>query len=760
MAAVKARQRAHAAFLALALVYFACCLQGCGRNAGSWNDTAVDEDPHFIQLVPWDEAYRKAKDVVKNMSSAEKISLLDGIAYAQNLDGYYVGSTPSIPRLDVPALKMLDSGSGFRATSSDQPAKSVTIWPSQLALASTWDSALIENVAKAIGQEFRGKGANVMLGPSLTVGGSVHGSRNFESFSGGDPYLSAQYARAFVRGVQSEGVMASVNHEPVVHDERTAWEFYYPPLEAAVEEGLGFVLCSPNGTLCAHDEMLHHDLREKMGFQGFVHPDMYMYTKVEEEMKHGMGQNMSELNGAFRPETLNPELQTSAAEHVLASIYHMRLDENPGCTPPNCATELEATVTSEEHQSLALDAATSAVTLLQNNDDLLPLKLRDWQKLAVIGSAASAKPVNGTSGRFVSPLEAISGHLQGLDIELLTSTSDDSKRAAAIADSADVALVFVHAGASHWTGSVLPHELITAVAKTGTPTAVLMHTSGAVTTPWRDEVDAIANLFLGGEQTGTAWATVLFGDASPSGKLPVMFPASEADMIEPVDSHSSSGKSGVLRDPKFRLEAELSERLFPSYGSSVLKAAFPFGHGLSYTKFEYGKPTLEQHCKDQASSPDVACIWLAVTNVGKAAGAEVVQVYLEFPLAADTPKLLLRSFKKTQVLEPRASQSLMISLSKHDLSLWEVGSGWKVQKNVVAHIGSSSADIRQKLTISHEVAPSSTTHKHIMELDEHPRNHHATAEVPQRALVQQAATRTRARATDRERPVGFLATHY
>jgi len=217
------------------------------------------------------------------------------------------------------------------------------------------------------------------------------------------------------------------------------------------------------------------------------------------------------------------------------------------------------------------------------------------------------------------------------------------------------------------------------VAKTK-PTIVLLQVAGAVLTPWREEAAAVASLFFAGEQTGRAWAAVLFGDAAPAGKLPVAFPASETDAIEP-----SSG-------PQVRYE----EGLLTSYRSPTFKAAYPFGHGLSYTRFKYSRPELHPG----PSCPQALCIRVAVANAGRREGVEVVQAYVHFDEPpAQEPKLVLRSFQRTRLLNPGESQDVLLVFRERDLSVYKPGIGWERPLHIAVHVGASSADIRHVVAI-------------------------------------------------------------
>mmetsp|Transcript_65117 Transcript_65117/g.201873 ORF Transcript_65117/g.201873 Transcript_65117/m.201873 type:complete len:241 (-) Transcript_65117:42-764(-) len=207
-----------------------------------------------------------------------------------------------------------------------------------------------------------------------------------------------------------------------------------------------------------------------------------------------------------------------------------------------------------------------------------------------------------------------------------------------------------------------------------------MQTPGAVLTPWRNETAAVANLFYGGERTGEAWASVIFGDASPTGRLPVAFPATKADAIEPTRGHSATEYYAVPY-----VEGRLT-----SYRSHVAKAAYPFGHGLTYTHFSYGQPRVlwGEDC------PVAACLLLTVSNTGRRAGTEVVQTYLRFSPAVGEPRFVLRGFRRTQLLQPGGQQELLFPFSTRDLSEYNPGSGWVRSHSCEVHVGASSADIR------------------------------------------------------------------
>jgi len=213
------------------------------------------------------------------------------------------------------------------------------------------------------------------------------------------------------------------------------------------------------------------------------------------------------------------------------------------------------------------------------------------------------------------------------------------------------------------------------------PTIVLLESSGAVLTPWRNCVSAIATLFHGGEQTGNAWASLLFGDAEPKGRLPILFPDAEKDTVT----------------PSFDDRVTYSEGLLTSYRSPKFKAAYPFGHGLSYTDFQFGRPRLlvGTNCSD------AVCVRCMITNVGSRPGSELVQAYLHFTRRGPPHANFLRGFGRTPVLQLGERHAVTFAFTERDLSLYRVDAGdWVRPMGIEVHIGASSTDIRQVIAIS------------------------------------------------------------
>ncbi|CAE7341441.1 bglB [Symbiodinium pilosum] len=693
----------------------------------------VGRDGHTRPLSP--RARAAAKDVVGQLVEEELHELVRGSHFAWYglpEPGYYVGNTPAIPRLRIPALKMQDAGQGFRDTEFGTGGTS-TAFPSMLALASTWDEDLVRLVGGALGTEFKGKGANCILGPSINVHRAAAGGRNFEYLSGEDGHLGAKLTAAYVKGVQEQGVIATAKHFAFNEQEtnrmsmdariseRTQWELYYLPFRAAAEAGVGAVMCAynkVNGTYACHNsEILNADLRGKMNFSGFVMSD---WTAMHSKDALGAGLDQEQpgiikkvpmlgevgvLVDAVIKTLARPVLET-AAMHVLTTIFRLRLDQDAGCAPPNCTQELasdqtKATTHGERHEDIALRAAESGIVLLKNEQGLLPLRKGKLHRIAVVGNAAADESHGtfvGKGSGFVkpdssakTPLQAIEEKAAKAEIQVLKPEGASIEEASSLAQSVDAVIVVIGTDASEGMDRAslglgnFSDAMIEAVAGKA-PTIVLLQIPGAVLMPWRSQVAAVASQFMGGVATGTAWANFLFGHFSPRGRLPIMMPETSADVI-PVG-----------------LDAEVTyaEGLLTSYRSPSLRASFPFGHGLAFTTFQYsGAHRVEKGCEA------AACVEVLVKNAGQSSGEELVQAYVHFPeptggdaaWVQGTPEIMLKAFRRTKVLQPDESQTLRFDFPARDLKLFCSERGWVLQRKIEVRLGASSKDIRQAVEV-------------------------------------------------------------
>jgi len=710
-------------------------LAGCGNGGNKTcpepSDTKWPERPapasDNVTALSWDTAEVMARNTLASMTDCDKALLMQGIkweTHSSPVKGYYVGNTYAIPKLGIPSLNFNDASGGFR-TLWEELVGTVTAWPSQLALAATWNPSTVNRFSVALGREFASKGANSVLGPSINVHRVARGGRNFEYLSGEDPYLGAALTREWVRGVQSQGVMAVMKHfvlnnqetnrntESSNADEVTKWELYYPPFQAAIDAGVSAAMCSYNkedGIYSCSNKNTLDDLR-KMGFKGFVQSDWW--ATQETSVNAGLDQEMpgTPTEAFFDYKNLKsvaPSAIDASVTRILAAMHRLDLFNRTRCSPPNCDKFIWANVTNAAHAQLAQDIAAESVILLKNNQGLLPLS-KSTKSLAVIGPAGNAQPYNPvlpgnvwnkgdyysgggsghiTAANITTPLAAILARAKGEGMQVHSYSGTNIKEAVAVAKEADVSIVFAattSGEAEDRANLTLDHEadaLIAAVAEVASSTVVLLEIPGAVLTPWRDEVDAMAAMFLGGQAAGAAWVDVIFGDVAPAGRLPIMLPAKESDQILPGEGDN------VAYD----------EVLRTSYRNKNFSSAFPFGHGLTYTMFTFSNFT---GSKCSVGQSNAFCISFRVENQGKFSARAVPQLYLEFPKEANVPAALLKGFQKTELIEPQASIQVTFMLTSKELSYYVPSKGgWVQATTAIAHIGESSADIRGNLTVS------------------------------------------------------------
>jgi beta-glucosidase len=656
---------------------------------------------------PWWHMYGPDADsaaaaLVGNMTRAERHGLLNGEGYGPfgQLTNAYVGGTKAIPRLLLPSTHLQDAAQGFR-TSKNSIIGQVTSWPCLLGLAATWDATLTHRFAVALGHEFRGKGANVILGPSLNVHRVARNGRNAEYLSGEEAHLGAVLTTHYVEGVQSVGLAACAKHFALNHQEtdrmttspfasdRTMFEVYYPPFEAAINAGVASFMCAYNkingSQACGNPHVLNTHLRGALGFKGWVMSDWWALREPA-AATHGVDQDMPGTDGYFDAPRLASLPDSDALEALMATrilrgmLISGALDE-PICTAGcDCAQFLYgANVTSGANVALARQIGAESAVLLKNDGAVLPLNTTG-ATVALVGSACGAPHaidaeaadwtvgdyyVVGGSGRTVSDRAvSIRAALEARGVALRVSASDGLGAALGAASGADVVLAcgsgVTWESEDRRTLKLDQHDLLAGLAaarKAGTlaaPLVVAVMAPGQVAvSPWAEGADGVVAMFLAGQETGNAWADVLLGAVNPSGKLPVTFPLKDEDMAPPC--------TGAASD-----HCVYSEGLAPSWRGLIGRdVGFAFGSGLSYTTFSYSWVHFPE--PERAGG---ATLSVAVTNVGMVPGAEVVQLYLTFPAGAGEPPLVLRGFEKTPVLPRGSSHTVRFKLTRRMLSTW------------------------------------------------------------------------------------------
>jgi len=685
---------------------------------------------------PWSDpslgSHERAHLLVANMTLTEKLQMLHGSEDGRTecMDSprcAYVGNIAPVERLGMPPVNMNDGPQGFRSPTS--LAGTSTAWPSGLTIAASWDEEAAFEWGQGMGKEFYDKGSNLQLGPGLNVARVPLNGRNFEYLSGEDPYLGYRLVQPVVKGIQSQKVVANAKHfiqnnqetnrvgvsEEV--DERTRFEVYYPPFEGAVEAGVGSMMCSYNKIngywSCENPSTLQNDLKQAINFQGYVMSDwgathsMSIAAGLDVEQPGAAWMNADLLRRALDAGVVKEAQVDDSVCRILQAMFQVGVMDEP-LSAWDWSKRLRNVTTSTSVASARRLSAKGTV-LLRNEGGLLPLA--PGKRVAVIGLADANAIYHGGGSGSVQP-SFVSTPLQGIrdavgdSGTVVYNDGRDVVAAAELAKQSDYAIVFVGTLSredfdrsslsldvgTDWTGQ---NEVVSRVAVyAGQKTVVVVTTPGAVLLPWSQEVAAVVTNFMPGQQAGNAIADVLFGKVNPSGKLPLTFPNSENEI-----QFSAAQYPGVP-DPKAPAYAFYTEKLqvgYRFYEAQHLqfKTGFPFGHGLSYTNFTYGSLNL------QDSSGGGKIVTFTIKNTGARPGAEVSQLYLEFPASAGEP-FQLKGFAKTKQLEAGETCTLQLQLRPRDLSIWDVATrSWSQVGGVFGvSVGSSSRDIRLRTKFS------------------------------------------------------------
>ena len=631
-------------------------------------------------------------------------------------------------RLKIPILFGFDVIHGYR-----------TIFPIPLGEASSWDPSLAERSTAVAAQEANNAGLRWTFAPMVDIARDPRWGRITEG-AGEDPYLGAAFARARVRGFQGadysapDKILACAKHfvaygaaeggrdyNTTDLSENTLREIYFPPFKAAVDAGVGTLMSSFNAIngvpASANPFTLTKVLRQEWKFDGFVVSD---YTSVKELINHGIAANEEEaaaaaLNAgvdmemvsrsynAFGPQLLKQNKLTTATideavRRILRIKFRLGLFDHPftdEAAEPNSLLRPESI-------RLAREIAGRSMVLLKNDRDVLPLA-KNVGSIAVIGPLADDRRAplgwwagDGKEENTVTPLAGIKAkvsaqtrvaYAKGCDVK--GESTAGFEEAVNLAKQSDVALVFVGelaemvGEAASRSSLDLPGrqlELVQAIHATGKPTIVVLVNGRPLSIGWVvNNVPAILESWMGGSQSGNAIADILFGDVNPGGKLPVTFPRT----VGQVPMYYNYMNTG--RPP------EEQNRYTSKYIDLPWTPLFPFGYGLSYTKFRISNPQLSTPRIDINGKLTVS---VEVENVGRRAGDEVVQVYIRDPVATMTrPVKELKGFQRV-TLQPGEKRRVEFTLGHEELAFWNREMRYVVEPGEFkVMIGPNSADV-------------------------------------------------------------------
>lgn len=680
----------------------------------------------------------RVEDALSRMTAREKVAL----CHAQSKF-----SSAGVPRLGIPEVWTSDGPHGIREeviwdqwSGAKWTNDSCIAFPALTCLAATWNPDMAALYGKVIGEEARYRNKNVLLGPGVNIYRTPLNGRNFE-YMGEDPYLASVMVVPYVKGVQQNGVAACVKHYALNNqesrrmninvkvDDRALYEIYLPAFHAAVTEGQAWAIMGAYNQYrnqhCCHNQYLLNDiLKRDWAFDGAVVSDWggthntleSIYNGLDMEFgtwTNGLSKGKSNAYDAYYLADAYLELLQSGkvsdkelndkARRVLRLIFRTTMDKNRPYGSFGTA----------EHANAGKAIAEEGIVLLKNTGNLLPLDAVKLKRIVVVGENAVRKmTIGGGSSSLkakyeVSPLTGLQKRF-GADKVVYCAgyTSGKSDRdslrheAVEAAKGADVVLFFGGLNKDDGQDSEggdredmsLPYgqdEVIRALVAANPKLVVTIVSGNAVAMPWVKDVPAIVEGWYCGTEAGNAIAAVLTGEVNPSGKLPFTFPV----RLEDNAAHALKACPG---DDK---EVEYKEGIFVGYrwaDRQKVKPLFCFGHGLSYTTFEYGKVTADRKAMDAAGKINFS---VTVKNTGDRSGAEIVQLYISDKKSAlPRPVKELKGFKKV-FLNAGESREVSFTIDKNALQYYDDGrQAWVAEPGQFdALVGASAGDIRGKV---------------------------------------------------------------
>ena len=660
----------------------------------------------------------KNTELLSKMTLEEKVSLLSG------KDFWHLRGND---RLGLPELMITDGPHGLRKQNPNGDKKGLsnsvptTCFPTAATTACSWDPQLLYRMGEAMAEECLQEKVSVILGPGVNMKRSPLCGRNFEYFSE-DPLLAGELAAGLINGIQSKGIGTSLKHFAVnsqekrrmtidsVVDERAMREIYLTAFEIAVKKSQPWTVMNSynkiNGTYASDNGYLQNDiLRDEWGFEGIVVTDwgaandrvLGLKNGNDLEMPSSNGYNDKKICAAVRNGTLDEKYVDIAADRMLTLIKKSE------------AVLGDYTYDKEAHHKLAAEVCSQSVVLLKNEDNILPLK-KDV-KIAVIGEMARAPRYQGAGSSLINPTklsDAFDGLIENGFSPLFAPGYNKKKDevnetmirdAKLVASRADVAVVFIGLteeyesegyDRSHLRLPVSHLRLLEEVLSVNKNAVVVLSGGSPVEMPFAGDVKAILNGYLGGQASGIAIADILSGKVNPSGKLAETYPAALTDTpcfgYYPGTEQTAEHREGIFVGYRY-------------YDSAMKEVLFPFGFGLSYTKFEYSDIKLST---DKISDTDTLTVSYKIKNVGDVAGAEVSQIYVsDSESTIFRPVKELRGFNKVY-LEAGEEKEVSIELSKRAFAYYNVNiMDWHVESgDFHIMVGASSRDIKLEATVN------------------------------------------------------------
>lgn len=677
------------------------------------------------------------KKLVNELTLEEKASLCSGADFWH---------TKAIDRLNIPAAMVSDGPHGIRKQESlaDHMGVAESIkaigFPTASAMACSFDRDLLHKVGDALGEECVAEDLAVLLGPGINMKRSPICGRNFEYYSE-DPVVAGELGAAFVNGVQEHGVGTSLKHFAANNqewrrmsisaeiDERTLREIYLAAFETVVKKAQPWtIMCSYNRIngvySCENDWLLNKVLRDEWGFEGLVMTDWGAMDERVPSLKAGLDLEMPDCHGetdklivkAVQSGELEESVLDTAVERILTMVdkyLTARKDIDPASMVHPLPSSVERGYDVAAHHALARTTAEQSAVLLKN-EDILPLQ-KD-KKIAFIGEFAKVPRIQGGGSSHInntwieSALDAVGdsvSYAQGFHIDEETTDETLLQEAITLAKESDVAVIFAGLPDSfesegfdrtHLNMPANQNELIARISEVQPNVVVVLHSGSPIAMPWLDKVAGVLQMYLAGQASGGAAVNLLFGDATPCGKLAETFPLHLED------------NPSYLNFPGNREKVCYQEGVFIGYryyDKKKMDVLFPFGYGLSYTDFTYSNMKVTVNGKNAADvdvikETDEIVVSADITNTGNCDGAEIVQLYIKNPVVYEIrPEKELRDFAKV-FLKAGETKTVTFTLNARAFSYYETRiHDWYAESgDYEILLASSSRDIRLQDTVS------------------------------------------------------------
>ncbi len=685
-----------------------------------------------INIIPKENHFNPQK-IISRMTLREKIDLISGYK------NFYI---KGVKRLGIPPVKMADGPMGLNGNGK------ATAFPASICMAASWNPSLIKKAAASIAEEAKSKGVGILLAPGVNMYRLPHCGRNFEYF-GEDPFLASESAVAYIKGVQSKRVIATVKHFVANNedydrhrlssdiDERSLNEIYFPVFKAAVKRAnVGAVMTSYNPVNGVHASespfLINKTLKSEWSFKGFVMSDWIsvystkaFYSGLDLEMPRPQFMNYKNILSIIRSDPGALKILNDKVARILTTCNKFGLYDLLAVIPVNW----------EKHKKVAGDIAREGFVLLKNEDKILPINKNNSLKIVVLGPNAFYTPHSGGGAAKIEPYEMVSFYegikrnayknysvdyfpTEGLHCEYSEINRKEFYSTLDVVNRYDYVILCVGfnpgtEGEAFDRSFSLPknqEKLIEEVFKRNQNIIITINGGGGIFMPWIDKIKALLYTWYPGQEGGNSLGEILFGKTNPSGKLPVGIERTENDNPAFKGYHEAGCVTGtkpfytLYGKKHIKKHLNYEEGIFTGYRyyeKEKIKTLFPFGFGLSYSTFKISDMFIDKYT---IKKNEKSVLTLNIENTGKYRGAETIQLYIhDVSSTLPRPYKELKGFKKVW-LYPGEKRRIEFMITPDMLASYDtIKHDWNVEDgDFDILIGNSSDHIVLKKTIEYK----------------------------------------------------------